>query len=180
MLIISFKLIRNWPWTVVFAGQLTLSPMSVAPVCRVGDPFQLTCTAAVEFMQWSILRVNEQGMLYRVTNDVILNSGNPNDMMQTRVDSIIFTFTRVSTQPFITTLSVESISIGLNGTVVRCSDAANQTISVSTTIHIIDSSQSELAYLGYSLLRYITGLVIYRHTSILCSSIKHFRRLLWD
>ncbi|MCG8621709.1 MAG: hypothetical protein MJE68_06880 [Proteobacteria bacterium] len=92
--------------------------------------------------------VNEQGTLDKVTNDVILSSGNPNDMMQTRVDSILFTFIRVSTQPLISTLSVESVSIGLNGTVVRCSDAANQTISASATIHIIDSNQSELAYLG--------------------------------
>ena len=127
--------------------------MSVAPVCRVGDPLQLTCTASVEFMQWSILRGNEQGMLNKVTNDVILSSGNPNNMMQTRVDSILLTFTRVSTQPLISILSVESVTIGLSGIVVRCSDAANQTISASTTIHIIDSSQTEskLAYLGYSL-----------------------------
>jgi hypothetical protein len=38
--------------------------MNVAPVCRVGDPLQLTCTASdsIEFIRWSIVVINEQGM----------------------------------------------------------------------------------------------------------------------
>ena len=40
---------------------LILSPMMVAPVCHVGDPLQLTCTASVEFIRWSIVVVNEHG-----------------------------------------------------------------------------------------------------------------------
>ena len=142
----------NIPWIAdanSCVGMVTLSPKMVAPVCHVGDPLQLTCNASVEFIQWSILRVNEQGTLDRVTNDVILNSGNSNKMMQTTVNSIVFTFTRVSTQediPLISTLTVDSVGIDLNGTVVRCTDVANPTTSASTTIQIIDSNQSELAY----------------------------------
>ena len=46
-----------------FIGMVTLSPMSVAPVCRAGDLLQITCTASVEFIKWSILQANEQGTL---------------------------------------------------------------------------------------------------------------------
>jgi hypothetical protein len=54
---------------------------------------------------------------------------------------------KISTEgalPLITRLSIDSVSIGLNGTVVRCSDVANPMTSASTTIQIIDTSQSEL------------------------------------
>ena len=55
----------------LFAGQLTLSPMSVAPVCSVGDPLQLTCTASVEAgIKWNIFRVN-----VKVISDVLFTIG---------------------------------------------------------------------------------------------------------
>ena len=128
---------------------LTLSPMMVAPVCHVGDPLQLTCTAPVEFLRWSILRVNEQGTLERITNDVKVNSRDDSQMVQTRVNSTTITFTRISTQgasPLTSTLSVDSISTDFNGKVVRCINVANPMISASTTIQIIDSNQSESPY----------------------------------
>ena len=127
---------------------MTLSPNMVAPVCRVGDPIQLTCTASVEFIQWSILRVNHEqgGKLEKVTNDVVMNSRDPSQMIQTTTNSIVFTFTRISTQgasPLVTTLSVDSVGTDLNGTVVNCTDVANTMTSASTTFQIIDSNQSE-------------------------------------
>ena len=62
----------------------------------------------------------------------------------------MFTFVRTSEQgassPLITTLSIDSVNIGLIETVVHCSDVANPMTSVSnTTIQIIDTSQSEFA-----------------------------------
>ena len=128
-----------------FTGQLTLSPMSVAPVCRVGDPFQLTCTASVQFIKWSILRVNDQGRLEEPTTPVQINSRDDNQVTQRVVNSSIFTFTRTSTQrilPLVSTLSIDSISIGLNGTVVKCSNVSNPMISASTSIQIVDISQT--------------------------------------
>ena len=133
----------------LYTGTVTLSPMTVAPVCRVGDPLQLTCTTLrpIEFQRWNVLRANEQGTLVDVINSDIINS---RDMFQTRdipLDSATITFMRISAQeasPLITSLSIDSVSSGLNGTVVRCSDARNPMTSASTTIQIIDTSQSEL------------------------------------
>ena len=126
---------------------LTLSPMTVAPVCHVRDQLQLICTASVEFLRWNVLRANEQGALADVINSEIINS---RDMVQTKITSLnsaTITFMRTSAQrasPLISTLSIDSVSIGLNGTVVRCSDVANPMTSASTTIRIINTSQSEL------------------------------------
>ena len=130
-----------------FTGMLTLSPMMVAPVCHVGDPLQLTCTASVEFITWSNFRVNEQGIIEEVISTVQINSRDANQLSQRVVNSAIFTYMRSSAQgesPLISTLSIDSVSVDLNGTVVRCGDLANPTTSASTTLQIVDTSQSEL------------------------------------
>ena len=125
---------------------LTLSPMTVAPVCNVGDPLQLTCTASVEFISWSFTVVNQQGRDEEVT--IFITAGAPfNQAMPIVVNSTTFMLLRNSSQnatPLIATLSINSVSIGLNGTVVNCMDPGNSMTSASTIIQIIDNSQSEL------------------------------------
>ena len=63
-----------------YVGQLTLSPMLVAPVCHVGEPLQLTCTASVGFIRWNILQFNEHGVLVRIVNAATINSLDANQM----------------------------------------------------------------------------------------------------
>ena len=127
----------------MYTGQLTLSPMSVAPVCRDGDSVELTCTASVtvQFIRWSVLQVNDQGTLEEVTTSVQINSLDDNQVTERVVNSSIFAFTRSSAQralPLISILSIDSVNMGLNGTVVNCSNISNPMISASTTIQIID------------------------------------------
>ena len=117
---------------------LTLSPMTVAPVCHVGDQLNLTCTASVDFLEWSISLVNEQGILEEIT--AYSNSRDTSQQVPPlRVNSTTFTFTRSSAQgdlPLISTLSIGSVSIGLNGTVVHCMEVGGSMTSASTTIQI--------------------------------------------
>ena len=127
----------------------------MAPVCSVGDPLQLTCTSPdVEFISWSIFRVNEQGILEQAINDEQINSQDQLQMPPPTVTELAtFTFARISAQgdsPLISTLTIDSVSIGLNGAVVRCMDGRQNRednimlTSVSTTIQIVDTNQSEL------------------------------------
>ena len=134
-----------------YTGTVTLSPMTVTPVCHVGDPLQLTCTASVEFISWSIFRVNEQGILERAIIDEPINSRDVHQLTETTVNDLAtFTFMRISARnavPLVSTLSIDSVSIGLNGTVVNCTDTRNREeslTSASTTIQIVDTSQGEL------------------------------------
>ena len=116
--------------------------MPVAPVCRVGDPLQLTCTAAARSIRWKILQFNELGTLTEVVNSVFIDSIDDNQVKQREVNSATFTFMRISnegTLPLISTLSIDSVSIGLNGTVVNCTDVSNPMTLASTTIYIINS-----------------------------------------
>ena len=131
-------------WRLI-VGQLTLSPMSKALVCRVGDPLQLTCTASVEFLEWNFRVINEQGRLEEITA-----FSNLRDMTQQLtlrvVNDTSFTFMRSSARnaiPLVSTLAINSTGIGLNGIVVHCSDAENPgtMTSISTTIEIISNSK---------------------------------------
>ena len=122
----------------IIVGMVTLSPIMVAQVCRIGDPHQLTCAASVEFLQWSLTLINEHEEIV-----VFSNSRDVTQQLTQRVNSTTFTFTRNSARgslPLISTVSIDSVSIGLNRTVVRCTDVANPMSSASTTIHTIDIS----------------------------------------
>ena len=125
---------------------VTLSPMMVAPVYCIGDPLQITCTTSVHFIRWSILQPNEQGMLVEVTS-ALINSRDANQISQRVVNFATFTFMRSSAQgasPLISTLSIDSVNIGLNETIVKCTDIGNPMTSASTTIQIINDSNSKL------------------------------------
>ena len=65
------------------------------------------------------------------------------------VNSTTFTFTRTSAQdvsPLISILSIDSVSISLNRTIVNCTaDANNSMVSASTIIQIMDTSNSKFA-----------------------------------
>ena len=121
--------------------------MVVAPVCHIGDPLEVTCTASVESIRWSIFRViNDQGTLSQITNSVLIDSMDDNQQKSSEVGSVTLTYARISapgTSPLVSTLSIDSVSISLNGTVVNCSDVSNSMTSALTTIQIIDTSQSE-------------------------------------
>ena len=124
---------------------LILSPMTVVPVCRAGNPLQLMCTTSVEFIRWSIWQANERGTLVEIANSVLITASDDNQMSHRTVNSATFNFMRISakdTTPLISTLSIDSVSIGLNETVVRCTDVANPATSASTTIQVIDISNS--------------------------------------
>ena len=128
---------------IIIIGMLSLSPMTVAPVCHVGDQLELTCTAPVRSLRWSIFQVNEQSLLTEVTNSVLIDSHDANQKRQNELNSTTFTFMRMSAQgasPLISALSINSVGIGLDGTLVNCSDVASP-ISASTTIQIIDISE---------------------------------------
>ena len=107
------------------AGMVTLTPMTVAPVCHVGDGLNLTCTASVDFIRWSINY--EQGSQVDGEFTMFITSrATTNQSKQIIVNSAIFSFVRNSVP------------------VVHCRDASNPMTLASTTIQIMNIS-SKLA-----------------------------------
>ena len=89
--------------------------------------------------------VNEHGRDEEIT--AFSNSRDPADQMtEESVNSTIFTFMRTSAQfvsPQISTLSIDSVSSGLNGTVVNCMDILYNPVISASTIQVIGISHSE-------------------------------------
>ena len=120
--------------------------MMMAPVHCVGDSLQITCTASVaNTIEWSFTVVNHQGRDESVTTFSTAGSLSSQSVL-IQVNSTTFTLIRNSSQnvlPLIVTLSIDSVSVGLNGTVVNCRDPRHSMISASTTIQIINSNYGE-------------------------------------
>ena len=92
--------------------------------------------------------VNEQGTLEDITT--FSNSRDTSQQVTSiTVNSTTFTFMRSSARgasPLKSTLSIDSVSIGLNGTVVNCTEEeGSMPASKSIIIHIVGASSSELA-----------------------------------
>ena len=88
--------------------------------------------------------INEQGIEEELTANI--NSRDPaQQMTQQVVNSTTFTFMRSSAQngPLICTLSIDSVSAGLYGTLVHCLEIGGSMASTSTTIDIIEVSYGE-------------------------------------
>ena len=86
-----------------------------------------------------------QSTLSEITNSVLIDNRDTHQRKTKEVAFIIiFTYARISDQgasPLVSTLSIDSVSIDLNGTVVRCSDVADPMTSASTTIVIKDTNK---------------------------------------
>ena len=76
-----------------------------------------------------------------------INSRDANQIKQVEEDIATFTFIRNSSQrvlPLVSTLSIDSVSIGLNETIVHCSDVENSVLSASTAVYINSNNSKTL------------------------------------
>ena len=123
------------------AGMVTLSPTPVDPVCREGDPLELTCNSTGSFIRWNFTVGNEQGVLLNYQR-IITSQGVSGLVSMILVNSTTFTFMTTSSQgmlPLVSTLVIDSVSRYLNGTEVYCDDVATSA-TASTTIHLFENS----------------------------------------
>ena len=141
---------------IINIGTLTLSPTTVAPVCRVGEQLLLTCsTTSASFLNWRFSLVREDGLVEQRSRFI-----NRDDVSHQTSNSVVnsttFTFMRVSTQgtsPFITTLLIDHVSSGLNGVVIECAEIDGTMETESTIIDIIGIVKSFV----YSSVHYVKG-----------------------
>ena len=112
-----------------------LSPSEVAVVCRAGDRLELTCSTTGSLLQWSLLLFNNEGALRTYTRH-ITSIDKSQQMSQLTVNSSVFYFSRISIQgdlTLISTLIINPVSIGLEGTMVNCTEVGNSVNTSSVT-----------------------------------------------
>ena len=111
---------------------MEISPSGVAPVCQAGDKLELTCSVTGTFLRWEFTVPGAQ-----IPSTAIVTAGGPSGVpLPVMVNSTRLTFSRLSTQPLTSTMTVSTISEGLNGVQVNCVDVETSE-SASTTILIV-------------------------------------------
>ena len=93
--------------------------------------------------------INGQGRVQIIDRNINLNDASQ-QTSTTMVNSTLFTFTRTSAQgasPLSSIFTTDSVSNGLNGTVVECLEADGPMAAGSTLILIIDINHCELLIL---------------------------------
>ena len=93
--------------------------------------------------------INGQGRVQIIERNINLNDVSQQTSTP-MVNSTLFTFTRTSAQgasPLSSTFTTDSVSNGLNGTVVECLEADGPMAAESTLILIIDINHCELLIL---------------------------------
>ena len=132
----------------VYTGLVTLSPSRKALVCGVGEPVELTCNTTETFLRWQITIPG--GAETSTRTETRLLSYNTPSASPLMVYSAMINFTRTSSHeilPLISTLVIDHVTEGLNGTVVSCMEvSSSQTAtSAATIVHIIDPEFGKLS-----------------------------------
>ena len=107
----------------------------MTPAC-LGDQLNLTCNTTGNLLKWSFYENGTSTRLHMLT---IQSFGRSDQMHQFRINSISFTFIRISTGgslPLMSNLTISPVTRGLNGTKINCEDQETGEIS-STVISII-------------------------------------------
>ena len=114
-----------------------ISPSGVAPVCQIGDQLELTCSVTGVFLRWQFTVILEDGTSRTFMPDV--TAGGSSGRM---ANSTSFTFSRLSTQPLTSNMTINPVSEGLNGVQVNCIDRETSE-SATITILIVDARGTE-------------------------------------
>ena len=118
---------------------MEISPSGVAPVCQAGDQLELTCSETGIFLRWEFSVSGAQMPL----GAAVVSAGGPSGVPPpVLVNSTRFTFSRLSTQPLTSTMTVSSVSEGLDGVQVNCVLVdIEASESATTTIRIVDAAR---------------------------------------
>ena len=148
---------------------MEISPSAVAPVCQAGDQLELTCSETGIFLRWEFSVSGAQMPL----GAAVVSAGGPSGVPPpVLVNSTRFTFSRLSTQPLTSTMTVSSVSEGLNGVQINCVDIETSE-SATTTIRIVDDTRGRQIKLSKIVLDqsdhdgiFFAGIELYSHCYI--------------
>ena len=131
-----------------YTGLVTLSPSREfkALVCSVGEQLELTCNTTGTFLRWNVTLSEDIAMTdTRPYTRLLAHSSVSTTASPLIIDSTIIHFTRTSSQgslPLTSTLLIDHVTEGLNGTMVSCMEVSTSheatSISATVIIHIIN------------------------------------------
>ena len=128
-----------------------LSPSGVARVCS-GEELAITCSTDRSFLEWNVTIVSPESE-QNVSRSRLISSVGSIDPL--RINMRTFNISRTTNALDGSSASLQSIivitvTVDLNGTVVRCTDIGSSLAEKSTsavTVHVIRTDQGELDWL---------------------------------
>ena len=133
---------------------VTISPAGISLVCD-GDLLELTCSLTdpgSSLLVWSFVPAITSMDLYRAIDD---NSVSDEICV---INSTLFTFSRISARghlPLVSRLIIDSLTTGLNGTVINyCTDVTTMETASATVYVIKFNGQGVLAYDSHAILKH--------------------------
>ena len=120
--------------TPTYTGAVILSPSGIVTVCS-GDQLELICTLTdpgSSLLEWRITSTTS------ISVQQAIEAATPSDQISHFiVNSTSFTTSRISAQgqlPLVSRLLINPVTIGLNGTVVDCTDGIIATVETASAI----------------------------------------------
>ena len=124
--------------TPTYTGAVILSSSGITSVCS-GDQLELTCTLTdpgSSLLEWTITPTSTFMSVQRA-----IEAATPNDQTSHfMVNSTLFTTSRISAEdqlPLVSSLLINPVTIGLNGTVVYCIDSIATMEMASAILSVI-------------------------------------------
>ena len=121
-------------------SRVTLAPDGRVSVCPE-ENLDFTCTTNRTFIEWTVA-IYDSTSESRISRSKLLSHTAQFDPVLNIIQANrTFNITRISSEPFISVLSVQSIAADLNGTTINCMDIGRSSIDESSssvaTIHVI-------------------------------------------
>ena len=119
-------------------GAVTVFPSGIASVCS-GDSLELNCSTSGNILEWSFGPTRTTSRYTRALS----TTNQPPEPIS--IDAARFIFSRLSAAnslPLVSTLLINPVNMGLNGTKVNCTDVGTSE-TVTTTITIINEDWIE-------------------------------------
>ena len=126
---------------------MEISPSEVASVCQEGDQLEITCNTdiTVRFLRWEFTVRLENGAPMTIMPQVS-SGGSSGVTPPITINSTTFTFSRLSTQPLTSRMTISSVSEDMNGVQVNCVDIEVPGSPATTAIRIINEGRKCSAF----------------------------------
>ena len=129
--------------SIMYAGDVVMSPSRRAAVCRVGDSLEIRCTTTDRFLTWRVILTGTTDRITRTLSSTIVN---PEIVV---INTTVFTFSRTSelgSTPLVSNLEIGSTGRNLNGTQIVCMEVGASSMKDTTTVYIIKDNHGGSIY----------------------------------
>ena len=152
------------------AGVVEIAPSEVAAVCQAGYQLEVICSTPSVLHTWQLIANPESGAVTPLRQ--VSSVGSPGVESEPIIinSTTMITFSRLSSSPLTSRMTINPVSEGLNGSRVNCVDGETSE-SATTTILIIGGRLSWLIATPMLHCDYVTQIHDFRIWAVLINDL---------